>query len=69
MTVRGSQLAYQWQVYGMNIDGATEATYTIAETQPPGYLDGPETAGTAGGDVSVDDRISSIETVPPFGMA
>ncbi len=38
--------------------------YTIAETQPPGYLDGIDTAGTAGGDDSVDDVISAIPLDP-----
>jgi large repetitive protein len=34
--------------------------YTVTETQPAGYLDGIDTAGTAGGNATVNDRISSI---------
>ena len=34
--------------------------YTVTETQPAGFLDGGETAGTSGGDDSVDDVISGI---------
>ncbi|MFC5290891.1 SdrD B-like domain-containing protein [Actinokineospora guangxiensis] len=35
-------------------------TYTVTETQPPGYGDGPDTPGSAGGDSSVNDVISGI---------
>ncbi|GLZ42916.1 SdrD B-like domain-containing protein [Actinokineospora sp. NBRC 105648] len=35
-------------------------TYTLTETQPNGYGDGPETAGTAGGNTAVNDVISGI---------
>ncbi|MBM7772283.1 putative repeat protein (TIGR01451 family) [Actinokineospora baliensis] len=35
-------------------------TYTITETQPTGYGDGPETNGTPAGNVSVNDVISGI---------
>ena len=38
--------------------------YTVTETQPVGYGDGGETAGSAGGDNTVDDVISSIILVP-----
>ena len=38
--------------------------YTVTETQPPGYGDGPETAGSTGGDTSVNDEISSIPLTP-----
>lgn len=34
--------------------------YTVMETQPAGYFDGKDTAGTTGGDVSVNDMISQI---------
>ena len=35
-------------------------TYTLTETQPAGFAEGRDIAGTAGGDTSVDDRIASI---------
>ncbi len=35
-------------------------TYTLTETQPDGFLDGPDAAGTAGGDTSTNDVISGI---------
>ncbi|GAA2993427.1 SdrD B-like domain-containing protein [Actinokineospora diospyrosa] len=35
-------------------------TYTLTETQPTGYGDGPETNGTPAGNVSVNDVISGI---------
>ncbi len=41
-------------------DGLLSGTYTVTETQPAGYGDGGETAGTSGGDDSVDDTISAI---------
>ena len=34
--------------------------YTVTETQPAGFDDGGETAGTSGGDDTVDDVISGI---------
>src|SRR5205085_12569142 len=34
--------------------------YTLVETQPGGYLQGKDVAGLLGGDVSVQDHISSI---------
>ncbi len=40
-------------------------TFAIAETQPAGYLDGLETAGTLGGSTTVNDAISGI--VLPVG--
>ncbi len=39
-------------------------TYAITETQPDPYLDGDDTAGTAGGDTSVNDVISGIVLDP-----
>jgi protocatechuate 3,4-dioxygenase beta subunit len=36
-------------------------TYTVKETQPTGYLDGGEMAGSHGGDDSADDVISAIQ--------
>ncbi|GAA2658384.1 conserved repeat domain-containing protein [Actinosynnema pretiosum] len=35
-------------------------TYTVTETQPANYGDGPDTVGTAGGDASVNDVFSGI---------
>ncbi len=40
--------------------GLLPGTYTVTETQPNGYGDGGETAGTAGGNDSADDVISDI---------
>ncbi|MGI9601166.1 MAG: SdrD B-like domain-containing protein [Acidimicrobiales bacterium] len=40
--------------------GLRPGTYTVTETQPIGYGDGGETAGSLGGDDSVDDVISAI---------
>ena len=45
-------------------DGLRPGDYTVTETQPTGYGDGGETAGTAGGDDSVDDVISGIILEP-----
>ncbi len=42
-----------------NFDGLTPGTYSVVERQPAGYYDGPERAGTAGGDVS-NDKVSNI---------
>lgn len=42
-----------------NFDNLRPGTYTIKETQPTGYLDGRDTAGTPGGFVT-DDQISAI---------
>lgn len=39
-------------------------TYTLLETQPPGYTDDKETLGTAGGDKSINDIISGIVITP-----
>ena len=36
------------------------AGYTITETQPAGLLDGIDTAGSLGGDATVNDVISGI---------
>ncbi len=38
-------------------------TYTVTETQPPGYLDGKDSAGNSGG-VLTDDKVSSIVLNP-----
>ena len=47
-------------------DGLRPGTYTVTETQPAGYLDGIDTAGSSGGDdASVNDEISAI-TLPAF---
>ncbi|MEZ5255716.1 MAG: SdrD B-like domain-containing protein [Ilumatobacteraceae bacterium] len=49
--------------------GLPAGTYTLTETQPAGYLDGADTAGTAGGDdSSVNDTISGI-ALPAGGIA
>ncbi len=40
--------------------GLEPGTYTIRETQPAGYLQGGQTAGTGGGDASVADVISAV---------
>jgi fimbrial isopeptide formation D2 family protein/uncharacterized repeat protein (TIGR01451 family) len=45
-------------------DDLRPGTYTVSETQPSGYLDGRDTAGTLGGDTTLNDRIASI-TLPP----
>ncbi|MEM8865309.1 MAG: SdrD B-like domain-containing protein, partial [Planctomycetota bacterium] len=37
-----------------------EGKYTVMETQPVGYFDGKDTAGSTGGDVSVNDMISQV---------
>jgi fimbrial isopeptide formation D2 family protein/uncharacterized repeat protein (TIGR01451 family) len=44
-------------------DNLRPGTYTVSETQPSGYLDGRDTAGTLGGDTTLNDRIASI-TLP-----
>ncbi|GLZ37073.1 SdrD B-like domain-containing protein [Actinokineospora sp. NBRC 105648] len=44
--------------------GLRPGTYTITETQPAGYGDGPDTPGSAGGDASVNDVISEIVITP-----
>ena len=41
--------------------------YTITETQPGTFLDGIDTAGTLGGSVAVNDRISGITVAPAQG--
>ena len=38
--------------------------YTITETQPVSFLDGVDTAGSLGGDATVDDVISAIPVAP-----
>ncbi|MEM1305167.1 MAG: SdrD B-like domain-containing protein, partial [Planctomycetota bacterium] len=40
-----------------NLDAGT---YTVVEAQPNGFFDGKDTAGTSGGDTSVNDVISAI---------
>jgi protocatechuate 3,4-dioxygenase beta subunit len=44
-------------------DDLVAGTYTVFEVQPSGYLDGGESIGTAGGIVSSNDTISSIQLV------
>ncbi|MGQ9829265.1 MAG: SdrD B-like domain-containing protein, partial [Roseiflexus sp.] len=41
-------------------DNLRPGTYTVIETQPTGYLDGRDTAGTLGGDTSANDHIANI---------
>ncbi len=41
-------------------EGLTPGTYVVRETQPIGYFQGSQTAGSHGGDDSVDDLISQI---------
>ncbi len=43
-----------------NLRPSNAAGYTVIETQPAGYIDGKDTAGTAGGNTSVNDVISGI---------
>ena len=40
--------------------GLRPGSYTTSETQPAGYLDGKDTAGTAGGSTAVNDVISAV---------
>ena len=40
--------------------GLRPGTYTVAETQPEGYTDGKDRAGTAGGSTAVNDTVSAI---------
>ncbi|MBP2473374.1 putative repeat protein (TIGR01451 family) [Crossiella equi] len=39
-------------------------TYTVTETQPPGFGDGPDTPGSAGGTPQAPDTISGITLTP-----
>ncbi|WHT21620.1 SdrD B-like domain-containing protein [Crossiella sp. CA-258035] len=39
-------------------------TYTVTETQPPGFGDGPDKPGSAGGTATVPDTISGITLTP-----
>lgn len=60
VTLSGTSLADGTYVFG---GGQTlrPGTYTVTElAQPAGYLDGKESAGAAGGDVSVNEVISGI---------
>lgn len=41
--------------------GLTPGKYTVRESQPAGYLQGGQTAGSGGGDTSVPDVISAIQ--------
>ncbi len=43
-----------------NFKGLPAGTYTVVETQPAGFDDGAEKAGTAGGITSTNDQISGI---------
>ncbi len=46
-------------------DGLLSGTYTLTETQPAGFVDGADTAGTAGGDdTTQNDQISGIPIGP-----
>ncbi len=47
-----------------SFDNLRPGTYTVIETQPSGYLDGRDTAGTLGGDTTVNDRIATIGLTP-----
>jgi uncharacterized repeat protein (TIGR01451 family) len=38
-------------------------TYSVTQTQPTGFVDGAETAGTRGGNTSVNDLISAIPVI------
>ena len=40
--------------------GLRPGTYTITETQPAGYTDGKDKAGTAGGSTVVNDTVSAV---------
>ena len=48
---------------------ADAAGYTITETQPAGFLDGIDTAGSLGGDATVNDVISAIPVAPAMPVA
>ena len=41
-------------------DNLRDGTYTVTETQPVGYFDGIDTAGSEGGDTTTNDVISAI---------
>ena len=41
--------------------------YTITETQPAGYLEGLDKAGSLGGSITVQDVISAIPVTPAMG--
>ena len=46
-------------------DTLRPGTYTVSETQPSGYLDGRDTAGTpGGGTTTINDRIANITLTP-----
>ncbi len=44
--------------------GLRPGTYSVTETQPAGYLDGKDTAGSAGGNTTVNDVISAVVLTP-----
>jgi protocatechuate 3,4-dioxygenase beta subunit len=44
--------------------GLSPGRYAVRETQPLGYFQGNQRAGTAGGDTSVADLISAIDIIP-----
>ena len=50
-----------------SFDDLRPGTYTVTETQPVGYGDGGETAGTSGGDTSTDDVIAGIQKAQQAG--
>ncbi|MFA7606440.1 MAG: SdrD B-like domain-containing protein [Rhodocyclaceae bacterium] len=41
-------------------DDLPSGTYTVTQTHPSGWLDGPETAGSVGGSIAVNEIISNI---------
>lgn len=45
-------------------DHLRPGVYTVEEVQPPGYFDGPECVGTAGGWIDGNDRITGIKLAP-----
>lgn len=47
-------------------DGLLAGVYAISQTQPPGYADGPDVAGTAGGTVTGPDSITAIDLPAGF---
>jgi len=51
---------------GFVFSNVRPGVYSVAETQPAGYLEGTDTAGTAGGNTSVQDVISNIQ-IPGCG--
>ncbi len=48
------------QIGGFTFSGLPAGTYTLIESQPPGYSDNQETAGTYSGNLALNDIISNI---------